>query len=56
MSILRYFKPALPTFANAGIAKSAVKKANEAVERELNRQKSEKSLPKKRKAYTTFSD
>ena len=57
MSFLRYFKPycALPTSRDAGLADSATKKANESVQRELDRQKGEKSLPKKRMAYTAFS-
>ena len=46
----------LPTSSDAGIAESAAKKVNEAVQKELNWQKSKKSLPKKRKAYTVFSD
>ena len=52
--MLRYFKPfsTLPTPSDVGLAESAVKKANEAVQRELDRQKKEKSLPKKRKAYS----
>ena len=53
MSILRH--SALPTSRDIGLADSTTKKANESVQREPDRQKGEKSLPKKRKAYTTFS-
>ena len=46
----------LPTSSDAGIEESTMKKANEAVQTELDRQKSQKSCPKKCKAYTAFSD
>ena len=46
----------LPASSDAGIAESAAKKVNEAIRKELDGQKSKKSLPKKCKAYTAFSD